>query len=69
MKNPRHSTAGEVRPFLFCVGMCLVAFCFSVFICASLFFATNFSNLGGSDTKVVKMNHLPARQWLTYAVK
>lgn len=69
MKDPHQSPVGEVRPFLFCIGMCLVAFCFSVFVCASLFFALNFSNLGGSDTKVVKMTKMPAKQGLTYAVK
>lgn len=41
MKRTNLSAIGGYQPFLFCIGMYLVALFFSIFICSAIFYALN----------------------------
>jgi len=41
MKRNSLSPIGGLQPFLFCIGMYLVALFFSIFVCSSIFYAIN----------------------------
>ncbi|MDR3712932.1 MAG: hypothetical protein P4L51_08975 [Puia sp.] len=41
MKRTTLSSIGGWQPFLFCVGMYVVALFFSIFLCSSIFYALN----------------------------
>jgi hypothetical protein len=41
MKRSTFNAIGGWQPFLFCVGMYVVALFFSIFVCSSIFYAFN----------------------------
>ena len=41
MKRSTFTAIGGWQPFLFCVGMYIVALFFSIFVCSSIFYAFN----------------------------
>ena len=41
MKRTTFNAIGGWQPFLFCVGMYVVALFFSIFVCSSIFYALN----------------------------
>ena len=41
MKRSTFTAIGGWQPFLFCAGMYIVALCFSIFVCSSIFYAFN----------------------------
>ncbi len=41
MKRTTFNAIGGWQPFLFCVGMYVVALFFSIFVCSSIFYAFN----------------------------
>jgi hypothetical protein len=41
MKRNTLSPIGGLQPFLFCIGMYVVALFFSIFVCSSIFYAIN----------------------------
>jgi hypothetical protein len=41
MKRSLFTAIGGWQPFLFCVGMYMVALFFSIFVCSSIFYAFN----------------------------
>jgi hypothetical protein len=45
------SAIGGYQPFLFCVGMYIVALFFSIFICSAIFYAVNPKNSVAGETK------------------
>ena len=41
MKRTTFNAIGGWQPFLFCIGMYVVALFFSIFVCSSIFYALN----------------------------
>jgi hypothetical protein len=41
MKRTTFNAIGSWQPFLFCIGMYVVALFFSIFVCSSIFYAFN----------------------------
>jgi hypothetical protein len=41
MKRSTFNAIGGWQPFLFCIGMYVVALFFSIFVCSSIFYAVN----------------------------
>jgi hypothetical protein len=41
MKRTTFNAIGGWQPFLFCIGMYMVALFFSIFVCSSIFYAIN----------------------------
>jgi len=41
MKRSTFNAIGGWQPFLFCIGMYVVALFFSIFVCSSIFYALN----------------------------
>jgi len=41
MKRTTFNAIGGWQPFLFCIGMYVVALFFSIFVCSSIFYAMN----------------------------
>ena len=41
MKRTNFNAIGGWQPFLFCIGMYVVALFFSIFVCSSIFYAFN----------------------------
>jgi hypothetical protein len=52
MKRSTFNAIGGWQPFLFCIGMYVVALFFSIFVCSSLFYAFNAKSAAGSAEKV-----------------
>ncbi len=62
MKRTTFNAIGGWQPFLFCIGMYVVALFFSIFVCSSIFYALNAKT---SSREVVKTATVaPAKQQL-----
>jgi hypothetical protein len=53
MKRSTFSAIGGWQPFLFCIGMYVVALFFSIFVCSSIFYALNTRSTGKETVKTV----------------
>lgn len=54
MKRTTFNAIGGWQPFLFCIGMYVVALFFSIFVCSSIFYVLNSkSNRDSEKTAVV----------------
>ena len=53
MKRTKFSAIGGWQPFLFCIGMYVVALFFSIFVCSSIFYAFNNRSVGKETAKTV----------------
>ena len=56
MKRSTFNAIGGWQPFLFCIGMYVVALMFSIFVCSSIFYVINSKT---SDKKVSKVAVTP----------
>ena len=65
------SAIGGYQPFLFCIGMYLVALFFSIFICSAIFYAVNpKTEITSADNGAQTTSMIPAKQvMLTVAPK
>jgi hypothetical protein len=55
MKRTTFNAIGGWQPFLFCIGMYVVALFFSIFVCSSIFYVLNSkSNRDAEKTAVVR---------------
>ena len=65
------SAIGGYQPFLFCLGMYLVALFISLFICSAIFYAVNpKTEITSADNGAQKTAMIPAKQvMLTVAPK
>jgi hypothetical protein len=67
MKRSTFSAIGGLQPFLFCIGMYVVALFFSIFVCSSIFYAINSTRSASKDaekTAVVTVSAAAAHQQL-----
>lgn len=62
MKRTTFNAIGGWQPFLFCIGMYVVALFFSIFVCSSIFYALNVK--AGSREAVKTAAVTPAKQQL-----
>jgi hypothetical protein len=53
MKRSTFNAIGGWQPFLFCIGMYVVALFFSIFVCSSIFYALNNRSAGKETVKTV----------------
>ena len=53
MKRSQFNAIGGWQPFLFCIGMYVVALFFSIFVCSSIFYAFNNRSAGKETAKTV----------------
>ena len=51
MKRTTFNAIGGWQPFLFCIGMYVVALFFSIFVCSSIFYALNNRSAGKETAK------------------
>jgi hypothetical protein len=56
MKRSTFNAIGGWQPFLFCIGMYVVALFFSIFVCSSLFYAFNAKSAANAAEKVAMGN-------------
>ena len=56
MKRTTFNAIGGWQPFLFCVGMYVVALFFSIFVCSSIFYVLNSKSSDKSAEKVAVVN-------------
>ena len=56
MKRSTFNAIGGWQPFLFCIGMYVVALMFSIFVCSSIFYVINSKT---SDKEVSKVAVTP----------
>ena len=65
------SAIGGYQPFLFCIGMYIVALFFSIFICSAIFYAVNpkgeLAKSATTDTEKTEMMHSGKQVLLTVA--
>jgi len=52
MKRTTFNAIGGWQPFLFCIGMYVVALMFSIFVCSSIFYVVNSKTSDKDATKV-----------------
>jgi hypothetical protein len=52
MKRSTFNAIGGWQPFLFCIGMYVIALFFSIFVCSSLFYVLNSKSSGKDAEKV-----------------
>jgi hypothetical protein len=52
MKRSTFNAIGGWQPFLFCIGMYVVALMFSIFVCSSIFYVINSKSSDKEITKV-----------------
>ncbi|HEY4205809.1 MAG TPA: hypothetical protein VGM31_03310 [Puia sp.] len=57
MKRSTFNAIGGWQPFLFCIGMYVVALMFSIFVCSSIFYVINSKS---SDKDAAKVAVVPA---------
>ncbi|HVV03024.1 MAG TPA: hypothetical protein VHC96_02335 [Puia sp.] len=57
MKRTTFNAIGGWQPFLFCIGMYVVALMFSIFVCSSIFYVINSKS---SDKEITKVAVTPA---------
>ncbi len=55
MRRKTLSSIGGWQPFLFCIGMYVVALFFSIFVCSSIFYALNSRPVAGKETEKTAM--------------
>ena len=55
MKRTTFNAIGGWQPFLFCIGMYVVALFFSIFVCSSIFYAFNAKSAARSAEKTALM--------------
>jgi hypothetical protein len=53
MKRSTFNAIGGWQPFLFCIGMYVVALFFSIFVCSSIFYAFNAKSASKAADKAV----------------
>ncbi len=53
MKRTTFNAIGGWQPFLFCIGMYVVALFFSIFVCSSIFYVLNSKSSAGNAEKAV----------------
>jgi len=51
MKRTTFNAIGGWQPFLFCIGMYVVALFFSIFVCSSIFYVLNSKSTGKDAEK------------------
>ena len=56
MKRTTFNAIGGWQPFLFCIGMYVVALFFSIFVCSSIFYALNAKSAAGNTEKTAVVN-------------
>ncbi|HEY4062742.1 MAG TPA: hypothetical protein VGM30_12625 [Puia sp.] len=56
MKRTTFNAIGGWQPFLFCIGMYVVALFFSIFVCSSIFYAFNAKSASKAVEKTVMMS-------------
>ena len=52
MKRTTFNAIGGWQPFLFCIGMYVVALMFSIFVCSSIFYVVNSKSTDKDAAKV-----------------
>jgi type III secretory pathway component EscR len=62
MRRRTFNAIGGWQPFLFCIGMYVVALFFSIFVCSSVFYAINAKSSSKEVEKTAISN--PAKQQL-----
>lgn len=62
MNRTTFNAIGGWQPFLFCIGMYVVALFFSIFVCSSIFYAFNAKSAAKAAEKAAIMS--PARPQL-----
>lgn len=66
MKRTTFNAIGGWQPFLFCIGMYVVALFFSIFVCSSIFYALNAKAASKEVVKTVTVT--PGKQQLASVV-
>ncbi len=61
MKRTTFNAIGGWQPFLFCIGMYVVALFFSIFVCSSIFYVLN-SKTSARDAEKVAVVHSAKEQ-------
>jgi hypothetical protein len=62
MKRSTFNAIGGWQPFLFCVGMYVVALFFSIFVCSSIFYAFNSRSVSKAAEKTAIVTSTAKRQ-------
>jgi hypothetical protein len=57
MKRNALSSIGGLQPFMFCIGMYLVALFFSIFVCSSIFYAINPKKASANKEQTASLNN------------
>lgn len=57
MKRTTFNAIGGWQPFLFCIGMYVVALFFSIFVCSSIFYAFNAKSSAKEAEKTAIMSN------------
>ncbi len=60
MKRTTFNAIGGWQPFLFCIGMYMVALFFSIFVCSSIFYAINSKSSAKETEKTAIVVSAPA---------
>ena len=61
MKRTTFNAIGGWQPFLFCIGMYVVALFFSIFVCSSIFYAFNSKSAAKAAEKTAIISAAPAQ--------
>jgi hypothetical protein len=64
MKRSTFNAIGGWQPFLFCIGMYVVALFFSIFVCSSIFYAFNSRSANPEKATIVASPGNSAHQQL-----
>lgn len=60
MKRTTFNAIGGWQPFLFCIGMYVVALFFSIFVCSSIFYALNSKSSAKETEKTAIIVNAPS---------
>jgi hypothetical protein len=67
MKRTTFNAIGGWQPFLFCIGMYVVALMFSIFVCSSIFYVVNSKTSDKDASKVASAPVTPGSQLASVA--